>query len=221
MKVTNDVSSELAPEGTHPARLVQLIDMGTQKPSNPKHKATRKVSLGFEIIDDDLMTGEDEDQHFMAFRRFPLKVSSGSHLGKVLKSWQGVTVKKDEDFDLSELINEPCLITVEHTEGDDGNTYANITAIVSPPKGMKVGKATRDIIELSLDENFDQEAFDSLPDFVQEKIEESPEYEEFGEEKKKKKAKGKARDEEEEDTRSRKKKPATKKTLPKGKSRRR
>jgi hypothetical protein len=234
MKVTNDSSSELVPEGTHPARLVQIVDYGTQAPKNPKHKPARKVSLGWEIIDDDLLTGEDGDMHFLAFRRFPLKVSSGSHLGKILKSWLGITVPKGEDYELKDLLDEPCLITVEHVEGDDGNTYANVTAVVAPPKGMKVGKSERDEVYFSLDD-FDQDVFDNLPDFVQETIMESEEYkDQFGDKKKKKggkdsgKSSGKPsnkrsrkeeeeeEEEEEEDDEPRNKK---KKALPKGKKR--
>jgi hypothetical protein len=75
---------------------------------------------------------------------------------------------------LENLLDLPCQIQIVHTTKDD-KTYANITNIIAPGKG-KVTKSTNEPTSLYLDETFDQEVFESLPEFMQDMISDSPEY---------------------------------------------
>jgi hypothetical protein len=67
------------------------------------------------------------------------------------------------------------MVTIEHKETDAG-TFANITNVGMVPKGTKLRKYTEPLKSLYLDESFDQEVYDALPDFLKEKIAGSPEY---------------------------------------------
>jgi len=173
MKVKNEGSDrELPEDGTYPFVCVQIVDLGTQK--SDQYEDTRKASFGFQLVDEETSDGKA----VMVYRKFPLKVGPKSHLGQALKSWLGITVGKGEEFDFDECLGKPGMLTIQQTEPDNnGKIYANITALVKPPKGTKVTKATEPQFSLWLDpEEFDQDTFDGLPDFVKEQIEKSDEY---------------------------------------------
>ena len=65
------------------------------------------------------------------------------------------------------------MINVIHTD-KDGKKYANISAITPLGKGMQCPTRLSDLIHFEI-ENFDQNIFDSLPKFLQEKIDKSEE----------------------------------------------
>ena len=83
---------------------------------------------------------------------------------------------KDTDIEMDDLLGKACMVTVEHKETDAG-IFANVVNVGQLPKGTKAKKATEELKSLDLDETFDQEIFDSLPDFLREKIASSAEYE--------------------------------------------
>ncbi len=174
---------ELAPEGVHKAVCVHVIDLGTQEFSfKGKEMSARKVSVGFELIGKKNAFGEPQ----VVAQRYTFSNSKKSNLMKDLKAWLGI---KDPDFDLDGLQGKPAQVTITHS--DDGE-YANITNVGGVPKGTKFPKPATPWVSLYLDETFDQDVFDDLPDYFKEKIAASPEYDEVNAPKKPaKKAAGK------------------------------
>lgn len=163
---------ELAPEGTHPAACVQVLDLGTQ-PSE-QWGDRRKVQLGFELINEK----NSEGAAMVVYKQYTFSSSPKSSLMKDLKGWLGKDAVGD-DFEMDNLLSKGVLITVEHNETDRG-TFANVTNLTALPKGTKAKQPTEPLRSLYLDESFDAEAFDKLPDFLKEKIMVTPEFEEFG-----------------------------------------
>jgi len=109
----------------------------------------------------------------VVYRQYTFTSSPKGSLMKDLRAAFGV---KHTDIEMHDLLGRACMVTVEHKETDAG-TFANVVAVGMLPKGTKAKKATEDLKSLYLDETFDQEVFDSLPDFLREKIASSEEYE--------------------------------------------
>lgn len=62
-----------------------------------------------------------------------------SNLRKFLKAW--IPSLKDADFnefDMDKLIGRPAYLTISHSVGQDGKTWANIMGAMTPPKGASV-----------------------------------------------------------------------------------
>lgn len=165
-RIPKSAPRELVPEGAHNAALVNIIDLGTQDAGEygPKHK----IQFAYEAVDEKTSDGKA----MVAYRQYTF---SSSPKGNLMKDLRGAFGIKDNDVELDDLLGKPCLITIEHKETDNG-TFANITNIGMLPKGTKVRKPTEPLKSLYLDESFDQEVYDSLPDFLKQKIAGSPEY---------------------------------------------
>lgn len=164
-------SRELAPEGNHNAVCVQVIDLGTQ--SSEQWGDKRKVQLAFELTDEKTSDGKA----MVVYRQYTFSASPKGNLMKDLKAWIGKEATGDIDMDI--LLGRGAAVTVEHNETERG-TFANITNIAALMKGMKPKKPTEPLRSLYLDESFDSDAFDALPDFLKEKIMVTKEYEEYG-----------------------------------------
>lgn len=195
LKLKNETADrELLDEGSYPAKCIYIIDMGTQ---TTQYGEARKINFGF-------LTGEkkEDGSPFVLFRTFPAKITAKSDLGKAIKKWMKVEIEKGDVFDLDELLNTDCMISVEHSdEDDDGNVWDNIASITKLPKSMDPVKVPKKIepFSLYLDDSFDKEMFSDLPDFIKDKIKKSPEYKSIIKGGGKSKSKAEDEDEEEEE----------------------
>ena len=84
------------------------------------------------------------------------------------------TKEEEGGFETSTLLGKTALISIVHKPVED-NTYANIDNIAPLPEAMKAPEIKSENIDFDLD-RFDKNVFDSLPVYVQNKIEESEEY---------------------------------------------
>ena len=166
-RIPKSTPRELAPEGAHSAAVVQIIDLGTQDSGDygPRHK----LQIAYELVDEKTTEG----LAMVVYRQYTFTSSPKGSLMKDLRSAFGI---KDTDIEMDDLLGKACMVTVEHKETDAG-TFANVVAVGMLPKGTKAKKASEELKSLYLDETFDSEIFDSLPDFLREKIASSEEYE--------------------------------------------
>jgi len=161
----NSTPRELPDEGQHSAICKIVADLGTQKSNNPDWADRHTILLLFELTE--LSTKQKP-----AYQTLQLTFTDKSKgLLKTMKAWQGV--KKLSDYDMEDALNKPANITIEHN-----GEYANITAVTAPIKGQKIPKGFMSPLALFLDDTFDAETFESLPEWVKDKIMDSPEYEE-------------------------------------------
>lgn len=178
-KSSGSVQRTLPPEGNQAARCYQIIHTGTSIDKN--YKTTKnKVRIGFELVDPDtrhVFKEGEPARPFVVSKTYNLNLGELSTLRKDLESWRGKAFTEDElkGFDIVKLINAPCFVNVIHKAAESGTTYARITSITSVPKNYKVDDLYNDTFVFSVNK-FDQEAFDSLPEFIQEEIMESDEY---------------------------------------------
>jgi hypothetical protein len=171
---------ELTPAGTHVATCYRVIDLGTQETKfegkvNHKHQ----VMVSWELNEEKMKDGKP----FAAHKTYTFSFHEKSNLLKDLESWRGRPFRDDEwgTFSLKKLLTVPCMLTIVHESKRD-DTYANIRAVASLPKGMKdengkpkVPPLVNELVYLELS-NFDRAVYEKLSDKLKEKIAKSPEY---------------------------------------------
>ena len=159
-----------APEGTHVARCVQLIDLGTQY-SDFYKKSAHKILLGWELPNE----LQDDGKPFLVWRRYTLSLSDKSNLRKDLKSWRGreFTATELEGFELRNVVDKACMISVTHSERDK-SIYADVDAVMKLLKDMPVPDRISDLVVFDIDE-FDQKVFDTFSENLQATINKSAE----------------------------------------------
>lgn len=181
MKLKNEARErELAPEGTHNAVCIQILDLGTQVSEKWKSEM-RQCSVGFELVDE--MNSEGEP--FVVFKKYNLPgLGPKANLAKDLKAWLGIVVEKDDEIDLDQtILGKSCNITITYSEPDENDkVYDNITAITSPVKDPRtkkvpVFKAKNEIQSCWLTkDDFNEDMYNGLVDWLKEKIAGTKEY---------------------------------------------
>lgn len=162
---------ELAPEGTHRGRCINIVDLGTQPASQADWEDQRKVTLGFHLVG--LKT--KDGKNIVVYRTYGFTGGPKANLTKDIKAWLN---QNSNDIDLDECLEQDALITISHKESN-GGVYANITNISAPLKGSKPLVSNENVFSLYLDDSFDEDVFNTLPEHIQTKIVNSPEYEDL------------------------------------------
>jgi hypothetical protein len=169
---------KIAPTGSHLARLYRIIDLGTQKSEYMgKVNMLRKVKFFWELHGDDLKT--DDGKPLIQTRNYTLSLGEKASLRKDLESWRGKSFTDDElrGFDLTNLLDKWCMITVQHRESN-GKTYADAVAVTPVPavvskSGLPQGVNPTLLFDM---QKFDQAVFDGLSDGLKNQIMQSSEF---------------------------------------------
>lgn len=169
-------------EGLHYAICYQVIDLGTQEVEwQGQRKQQRKVQISWETPEELV---EETGQPCSIHNRYTFSSHEKAKLRHDLESWRGKAFSDDEldpsnpnGFDIRNLLGKACQINVVHNERN-GKTYANIASIVPPPKGSKAPETVNPHTYFAMESpaEFDRETFAALPDFLQDVIKASPEY---------------------------------------------
>lgn len=178
MKLPFSKPSTPAPEGAHPARLVRLIDVGTQASpfthDDGSPVVNRKLNLAWELYCDRMPDGRP----FMVSAKYTRSLNEKGNLFKMLQSWLG---KEWDDairsggFDFSSLLGRPCLVTVNHGTSKTGSVFAKLGAVTVLPKGLKPDEQVNPNVLFDLDKP-DWAVLETLPQWQQEEIGKSPEF---------------------------------------------
>lgn len=181
MKIPEGAKFENAPTGSHIARCIGLVDLGTQQHKGFQGQpdwASRDVRITFELPETK-MTGiyhpDSKGRPFGASITVKQSLHVSAKLRKLLKGWRGRDFTKEElvAFDLKNILGKPCLLNL--VENGD---YVNIDSIAALPQGTKVPKQINPTTYFSLaPDEFDVKAFGALHEKTQAKIKASPEYE--------------------------------------------
>jgi len=123
-----------APEGTHQAVCVDVIDIGL-KPNQYREGAQQhKIDIAWQIDE----TRDDGKRHVL-YKRYTLSLNEKATLRHDLESWRGKPFTRDEEmgFDVESVIGANCLINVQHKKAADGSkTFANVVSVMPLIKGM-------------------------------------------------------------------------------------
>lgn len=163
------------PAGTHLAVCYRFIDLGTQETEfNGQKKHQRKVLMGWELPDELMEDGKP----FIVQQRYTWSMSDKANLRKDLESWRGKAFEEKDfgpgGFNIKNVLGKPCVLTIVH-ETKNGKTYANITAVGKPMKGMASPQPINPVVYFSL-ESFDATVYAALSQGLQGVIAKSPEY---------------------------------------------
>lgn len=162
---------EQAPTGTHLARCVGLIDIGTHT-SEWKGQPIRRRQV---IIKWELPLELREDgQPFVTSEFYTMSLSEKANLRHALVNWRGRDFTREEliGFDMKTILDVPCQITI--TENDNGKR--KVTGVAGVPKGVAMPDRHNDLLYFDLD-FFDQAVFTELSDGLKKLIVDSEEYE--------------------------------------------
>lgn len=165
---------EQAPEGSHPARCIAVVDLGTQTSEfNGEMRSRRALWVQWELPGEARTTGNFAGEVFRVGSIYTRSLHPKSSLRADLESWRGKSFTPDElkQFDIARLLGSPCLLQVGRNE----KGRARVNAVMSLPKGMTVPAAVNDPVLLSLDA-FDMSVYADLPKGIQAMVASSPEY---------------------------------------------
>lgn len=165
--------------GTYPARCYQMVHIGTVVENvMGQEKTLNKVRISWEIPTElkEFKQGEGEKPYVVS-KEFTLSLHEKATLRKFLESWRGKNFTDDEakSFDITKLLGIPCMISIIHKTTQAGKTYAEISNVSPVIKGFTVPHQINPSVELNYD-NFDFNVYNSLPEFIRKKMEESSEY---------------------------------------------
>lgn len=177
----NSTPKELIEAGNYVARCYQMIQIGTvTEIINGESKILKKVRIGWELPTEQKVFKEENGlQPLVVNEEYTLSLSEKANLRKMLASWRGKDFTTDEakSFDITALIGKACMLNIIHqpSKGDPTRIYSKIGSVSNVPKGLTVPSAINDVFLLSYD-NFDWNKYNSLPDFIKDKMKVSIEF---------------------------------------------
>lgn len=160
----------LLPEDVYPAVCNMLVDLGEQY-SEKFGNTARKVLISWELPGEKLDNGETR----RLSNTYTASLNSKGNLRKDLISWRGrdFTVDELKKFDLRNIVGAPCMLSVIHKVGQDGNKRAVIGGIMKLPKGMPLPALSNGFTIFDIDEPDPEEKMKDLPEWIQNRIMES------------------------------------------------
>ena len=174
LKVKDRAKPKLPPvePGVYLAVCVGVIDLGEQyseKFKNYRNEVQFVWELAGETVEVD---GEQKPRQLS--RTFSVAASKKSNLRGFLGGWNGVQYSDEQfqDLDLFGQAGRPCQLNVVL---NDTGEYANVDSVIPLPIGMPAPQAVSPTILWNMDE-WSDEKFSALPDWVQEKIRKSTQY---------------------------------------------
>jgi len=172
-------SYTLAPKGAHVARLYQLINIGTNEEEYMGEiKDLNKVRLTFELpLETKVFKEGSEPKPVVISQDYTLSMGKKANLRRIVEGMIGTSLNDEEayGFDVESLMGTACLLTIIHKTSKTGKERAEI-ASVSPLMKGQVAPPQVNPTKVLTYSNWDQEFFESLPEFLQEKMMTSQEY---------------------------------------------
>ena len=186
------------PDGLHKARCICVVDLGTHinqyvKDPKPQRKVLVQWELPEELYE---FTEENGEEPFIVSKEYTASLSEKANLRKDLESWRSKSFTKEEreGFDLKNLIGVACQLTlITKTAKASGNERTEVSTIVPIGKKTKVPKQITESMYFVIGDGADEEPgteeeFDALLEWMQKKIQDSPEGSHYGQKKKVKEA---------------------------------
>jgi hypothetical protein len=158
--------------GTIPARCARIVELGQHDHS--KYGVKDQVQIWYSLPTR-LITDEGDYQGKQHMIRTQRMTKSSNEKAALMKH---VTVLNPQATSLTDLLNQPCYITVVHNEVKDStgkvNTYANLMGLMSVPEGMAVGNLDTDPFYFDFDnpdaEVWTKHLWDNVKEYIQEAV---------------------------------------------------
>lgn len=167
--------------GTYSAVCIGVVDLGEQYSETFK-KYSDKLLIIWEMPSQTIeIDGEDKPRWLS--KDFAASLHEKSALHKILVSWRGKAFTEKEltedengfmQFSVLDMLGTGCFLQVIVEEKDSGS-YNKITSVISLPAGMDPLTTETPLIAFDMDA-WDDEVFNSLPEWIQERIKKSTQY---------------------------------------------
>ena len=153
--------------GTYPARCYRVIDLGTQH--SDLYGDKNQVMVSWELVGTEMTDGRP----FAITRFYTNSLHKKAMLRQHLEAWRGRSFTDDElgGFDLTTILNAPCLLNI----GENENGKIKVNAVMAAPKGQTVAPLQNETQCFFLDEP-NWEVFKGLSDKLRSMIESTAEY---------------------------------------------
>jgi hypothetical protein len=173
--IKSSQEKELFPEGAYPARVYQVIHIGTVV--GWEGGLYNKALITFEFPTEKKVFDEKKgEQPRVLSTKVTLSTHEKSGLLKIIKACDPKAEYEDGTYNVENLIGKTCLATVKHKEKKDGTgKYALIDNFTVLPKGMDCPEQINPSKVLSY-EAFDWTSFYALPDFIKNEMKTSKEF---------------------------------------------
>lgn len=169
--------------GLYPARLVQIIDLGLQpqRPylGQPKPPAN-EIQLTYELVDSFMIDKDGkelEDKPRWVSETIPL-LNLKADKAKSTQRYMALDPTVADGGDFVKQIGKPVNVNIVNNKGKDGKVYDNVSAIA--PMRPRDAERTPELVNPSkvfvLDDP-NLEVFNSLPEWLRDKIKENLNYE--------------------------------------------
>jgi hypothetical protein len=172
-------SFELVPAGNHIARCYSMIEIGTvEEEFQGEKKTLKKVRITWELpLETKVFKPENGEQPYSISKEYTLSMHEKANLRRDLESWRGKGFSETEAvrFDITKLLGVPCMLNVIHKVSKSGNDFAAISSITPLAKGTSCPDQVNKSFEFGYAE-FSQAKFDSLPEWLRDKMKVTPEY---------------------------------------------
>ena len=163
---------EIPKEGLTQAVCVGVVDLGTQE--TRQYGLKHQLQLTFETPRlKTVFNDEDGEQPFWQRAKFTWSFHEKAILPKAIAALYGVSVLP-ATIKLNELIGKNCMINIKHLSNDDG-TFAYIESYAPLMDGLTAELPQKAPFTFFFD-NFTKEDFESLSEWQQEQLKETPEY---------------------------------------------
>lgn len=167
--------------GTYVARCYSMIEIGTiETEYKGQKKKQKKVNITWELPTETAVFKEENGpEPFVVSKTYTLSMYDKANLRKDLESWRGkgYTDAEADNFDITKLLGQPCLLSVIHQPRKDDPTknYVAISSIAKLMSGQNCPEQVNPTRVLSYDE-FNWEVFENLSDYMKDKIRDSDEF---------------------------------------------
>ena len=182
---SNNKPRPLPPFGTQLARLVQIIDLGTQKEEGTDQKTgvkvirdRRKARLVWELPTKKAVFREGgEAEPFTVGRNFTLSLDKKASLSPAVEVIIGRPLSDAErkSFDISKLLGEASLLAIAPHQKQDGGASFKVGATSPLMDGQEVPPAYNKLVVYQAKEGAN-DTYQSFPDWLKQEIAESPEF---------------------------------------------
>jgi hypothetical protein len=174
MKVRDTSGSfENAPTGTHIARCIGLIGIGTHESEYQGQTRMRNTIIVTWELPHELMSS---GQPFTISQWYTRSLGDKANLRQDLVNWRGrdFTTQELMEFDLRNVLDKGCQVVV--SENDKGRV--KVTGVAGLPKGIELPERHNELRYFDVEE-WDDDVFDTLSEKMQSMIKESFEYQEM------------------------------------------
>ena len=166
--------------GNYPARCYSMVHLGTiEENILGTIKKLNKVRITWELPTElKVFKEENGEQPQVISKEFTLSLHEKATLRGFLKNWRGkdFTDEEAKSFDIEKLVGAPCMLNITHkTKKDGSGIYAEIGSVSAMPKGFVCPDAINNSFVFTY-ESFDLEKFNTLPEFMRNKMINSEEY---------------------------------------------